>query len=145
MAVVVSKSEQKVAFVDLKPLFQYYQSMYFGSDADYSATTNLGQGDSQWPRTFAAAPQQTPTVIKTMSLSSRPTAVKAYLWGANKRAWVATQDGKLRIFNLGDYPTTGTGSAASITEGGSVEVGAQPDRHRLPEGEGRRRDLPRTS
>jgi hypothetical protein len=115
-----------VAFVDLKPLFQYYQSMYFGTDADYNATTNLGSADSQWPRTFVNAPQQTPTVIKTMSVSSRPTAVKAYLWGANKRAWVATQDGKLRIFNLGDYPTTGTGSAASITEGGSVAVGRNP-------------------
>jgi hypothetical protein len=39
---------------------------------------------------------------------------------------VATQDGKLRVFNLGDYPTTDTGSAGSITEGGSVEVGANP-------------------
>ena len=63
VAVVVSKSEQKVAFVDLKPLFQYYQSMYFGSDADFGATTNQGAGDSQWPRTFAAASRQTPTAI----------------------------------------------------------------------------------
>jgi len=126
VAVVVSKSEQKVAFVDLKPLFQYYQSMYFGSDADFGATTNQGAGDSQWPRTFAAASQQTPTVIKTMSLPSRPTAVKTYIWGPNKRAWVATQDGKLRIFNLGDFPTAGAGSAASITEGASVFVGRNP-------------------
>ena len=126
VAVVVSKSEQKVAFVDLKPLFQYYQSMYFGSDADNAVTANVGPGDSQWPRTFAGASQQTPTVIKTMNLASRPTAVKAYLWGANKRAWVATQDGKLRIFNLGDYPTTGGANAASITEGANVEVGVNP-------------------
>ena len=76
-----------------------------------------------------------------MSLASRPTAVKAYLWGANKRAWVATQDGKLRIFNLGDYPTAGAGSAASITEGASVDGRPQPDRHHLPEGKGRRHDL----
>jgi hypothetical protein len=126
VAVVVSKSEQKVAFVDLKPLFQYYQSMYFGSDADFNVTTKLGGGDSEWPRTFAGASQQTPTVIKTMSLPSRPTAVKAYLWGANKRAWVATQDGKLRIFNLGDFPTAGAGSAGSITQGASVSVGRNP-------------------
>ena len=126
VAVVVSKSEQKVAFVDLKPLFQYYQSMYFGSDADYNATTNLGSADSQWPRTFTAAAQQVPTVIKTMSLPSRPTAVKAYQWGANKRAWVATQDGNLRIINLGDFPTAGTGSASSINEIASVAVGRNP-------------------
>lgn len=126
VAVVVSKSEQKVAFVDLKPLFQYYQSMYFGSAANFNVTTTLGDGESQWPRTFGNAPQQTPTVIKTVNLPSRPTAVKAYLWGANKRAWVATQDGKLRIFSLGDYPTAGTGSAASIAEVGSVDVGRNP-------------------
>lgn len=125
VAVVVSKSEQKVAFVDLKPLFQYYQSRYL-EDANFRETTNLGMGDSQWPRTFAAESQQVPTVIKTMNLPSRPTAVKTYLWGANKRAWVATQDGKLRIFNLGDFPTAGAGSAASITEGGSIEVGVNP-------------------
>ena len=126
VAVVVSKSEQKVAFVDLKPLFQYYKNMYFGSDGNFGLTANIGAGDGDWPRTFAGAAEQTPTVIKTISLGSRPTAVKAYLWGANKRAWVATQDGKLRIFNLGDYPSTGTGSAASIAEGGSVDVGVNP-------------------
>ena len=123
VAVVVSKSEQKVAFVDLKPLFQYYESKYFG---DFGSTTNLGQADSQWPHAFSYAGQQVPTVIKTMSLGSRPTAVKAYRWGSNKRAWVATQDGKLHIIDLGDFPTTGAGSAASINEVGSVSVGRNP-------------------
>ena len=126
VAVVISKSEQRVAFIDLKPLFQYYQKMYFGSDADNRATTDLGNGDAQWPRTFAGASEQMPTVIKTVSLPSRPTAVKAYQWGSNKRAWVATQDGKLRIFNLGDYPSAGNASAGTITEGASVDVGANP-------------------
>ncbi len=126
VAVVVSKSEQKVAFLDLRPLFAYYQSMYFGSDADYSVTTSVGPADSQWPRTFAGAPAQTPTVIKTVSMANRPTAVKTYAWGANRRAWVATQDGQLHIFNLGDYPTAGNGSAASIVEVGAVAVGRNP-------------------
>jgi hypothetical protein len=126
VAVVASKSEQKVAFIDLRPLFSYYQTMYFGSDADYSVTTNLGSADSQWPRTFNAAPEQTPTVIKTVSMANRPTAVKTYAWGANRRAWIATQDGQLHIFNLGDYPSTGGASAASIAEVGSVAVGRNP-------------------
>ena len=120
VAVVISKSEQKVAFIDLKPLFQYYKKMYFGTNADFAATTNLGQGANQWPLPFSAAPEQIPTVIKTVGLNVRPTAVKTYQWGANKRAWVAGQDGALRIYNLGDYPTTGAGSAASIVESGSV-------------------------
>jgi hypothetical protein len=126
IAVVSSKSEQKVAFLDLRPLFAYYQSMYFGSDADYSVTTSVGPADSQWPRTFAGAPAQTPTVIKTVSMANRPTAVKTYAWGSNRRAWVATQDGQLHIFNLGDYPTAGNGSAASIVEVGAVAVGRNP-------------------
>lgn len=126
VAVVTSKSEQKVAFIDLRPLFSYYQSMYFGSDADFSVTTTLGSADSQWPRTFSAAPQQMPTVIKTVAMANRPTAVRTYAWGANRRAWVATQDGQLHIFNLGDYPATGTASASSIAEVGSVGVGRNP-------------------
>lgn len=126
VAVVISKSEQKVAFVDLKPLFQYYQRMYFGTTGDFGVTRTVGPADNQWPRTFGAAPEQTPTVIKTMSVGSRPTAVKAYLWGTNKRAWVATQDGKLRVFNLGDFPTAGNGAASSIAEVGSVDVGRNP-------------------
>jgi hypothetical protein len=126
VAVVSSKSEQKVAFLDLRPLFAYYQSMYFGSDSDYSVTTSVGPADSQWPRTFASAPAQTPTVIKTVSMANRPTAVRAYAWGSNRRAWVATQDGQLHIFNLGDYPTAGSGSASSIVEVGAVAVGRNP-------------------
>ena len=126
VAVVSSKSEQKVAFLDLRPLFAYYQSMYFGSDSDYSVTTSVGPADSQWPRTFAGAPAQTPTVIKTVSMANRPTAVRAYAWGSNRRAWVATQDGQLHIFNLGDYPTAGSGSASSIVEVGAVAVGRNP-------------------
>ncbi len=141
IAVVISKSEQRVAFVDLKPLFQYYQSMYFGTASDFNVTTAIGSGDSQWPRTFASAPQQAPTVIKTVNLASRPTAVKAYLWGANKRAWVGTQDGQLHIFNLGDYPTAGTASAASIVEMGSVAVGRNPTSIAYPKEKSRYPDI----
>ena len=126
IAVVASKSEQKVAFIDLRPLFAYYQRMYFGTDADYSATTAVGPADSQWPRTFVGAPEQTPTVIKTVAMGAPPTAVKAYAWGAQRRAWVATQEGLLHIFDLGDYPTAGTGSPASIVEVGGSAVGRNP-------------------
>lgn len=125
VAVVISKSEKKAAFIDLKPLFAYYQKMYF-TDANYPKTTNLGQATGQWPYTFAEEASQLPTVIKTVSLDQKPTAVKTYLWGSTKRAWIATQDGSLRIFDLGDYPTSGTGSAASIRQTGSVAVGKNP-------------------
>ena len=68
------------------------------------SSTNLGQADNQWPYTFANKPQQTPTVIKTVALDDRPTAVKTTLFGNVHRAWIATQDGTLRIYGLGNVP-----------------------------------------
>ena len=130
VAVVISKSEQKVAFIDLKPLFGYYASMYFGSSANFDLTKSIGAGDRQWPFSFAGAPQQTPTVIKTVSLAQRPTAVKAYAWGADKRAWIATQDGRLNVWDLGGYP--GTSAPDRIRQIGSIAVGRNPTGIALP-------------
>ena len=42
VAVVISKSEQKVAFIDLKPLFSYVNSVYFSS--------NVGTTSNLWAR-----------------------------------------------------------------------------------------------
>lgn len=128
VAAVISKSEQKAAFIDLKPLFAYVNSVYFGGDqATFNATVgNLGQGDSQWPHAFAYKPQQAPRVIRTVSLGARPTAVRTTQFGPVQRAWIATQDGTLRIFDLGDHVPGGTASAAGIVERGSVAVGRNP-------------------
>ena len=54
-----------------------------------------------------------------------PTAVKASLWNAN-RAWIATQDGRLRIFDLGAYASNIAGSPDQIRETGAVAVGKNP-------------------
>ncbi len=128
VAVVTSKSEQKVAFVDLKPLFSYINSMYFSGNV--GATSNLGQADNQWPYTFANQPSQTPTVIKTVSLGVKPTAVKTTISGNAARAWVATQDGTLHIFSLGGYAPGGAVAspvASAIAEVGSVSgIGRNP-------------------
>jgi len=137
VAVVISKSEQKVAFIDLKPLFSYVNGVYFSSNV--SATSNLGQADNQWPYSFAQQPSQTPTVIKTVSLSGRPTAVKATVSGSTPRAWVATQDGTLHIYSLGGYAPGGavaSPAASAIAEVGSVaNVGRNPTSIALSKGE----------
>jgi hypothetical protein len=122
VAVVISKSEQKAAFIDLKPLFSYVNSVYFAGD---QATFNnrmasLGQADNQWPYTFTQQPSQVPTVVKTVSLGQRPTAVKASAFGAS-RAWIATQDGTLHIYSLDGYANGG--SAPAPAAGALVEVG----------------------
>ncbi|MEJ8857232.1 hypothetical protein WKW79_21830 [Variovorax robiniae] len=128
VAVVISKSEQKVAFVDLKPLFNFVNGVYFSSRN--GETTSVGAGDGQWPYTFANSPSQTPTVVKTVSLPNRPTAVKAAISGSAVQAWVATQDGTLRIYSLGGYaPGESVASPApsAIAELGSVTgIGRNP-------------------
>ncbi|MDM0052733.1 hypothetical protein [Variovorax sp. J22R115] len=128
MAVVISKSEQKAAFIDLKPLFSYVNGVYFS--ANVTQTSNLGQGDSQWPYTFANTPSQTPTVVKTVSLSAKPTAVKTTVFGSPQRAWIATQDGTLHIYSIDGYAPGGTAaspSASAIAEVGTVTgIGRNP-------------------
>ncbi|MDM0114246.1 hypothetical protein QTI66_18985 [Variovorax sp. J22R133] len=129
VAVVVSKSEQRVAFIDLKPLFDYYKSMYFGPIANFNATKVIGEAPSQWPYTFDYATQQKPTLIKTMDMPSgaKPTAVKVSLWGPNARAWIATQEGALRVFDLGNYAQpSGTSAPSVIRQLFSVPVGSNP-------------------
>ncbi|MDM0014189.1 hypothetical protein QTH87_17255 [Variovorax sp. J22P168] len=127
VAVVLSKSEGKVAFVNLKPLFDYYQSMYFGTSANFQKTLTVGQEPAQWPLTFEQAPAQKPTVIKTIVLADkkRPTAVKAALY-STQRAWVATEDGTLQIYSLGNYASNGSAVPGDIALTGSVPIGKNP-------------------
>ena len=128
MAVVISKSEQKAAFIDLKPLFSHVNGVYFSPNV--TQTSNLGQADSQWPYTFANTPSQTPTVVKTVSLAAKPTAVKTTLFGSPQRAWIATQDGTLHIYSIDGYAPGGTAaspSASAIAEVGTVTgIGRNP-------------------
>ncbi len=119
VAVVISKTEKTVAFVDLQPLFKYYEDMYF--NGGYGTTTNVGLSGGQWPLTFGEASRQMPVVVKTVAMAGAPTAVQSTPWGSTKRAWIATQEGQLHIFDLGDYR-----SAASIREVASVAVGRNP-------------------
>ena len=125
VAIVVSKSEKRAAFVDLKPLLDYYRRMYFGTRADFDKTVSVGTADNQWPYAFSQmADSDKPRVIQTMDLGARPTAVKATLWGSNLRGWIATQEGNMRMFDLGGW---GNGSGGGeIKQVGSVAVGANP-------------------
>lgn len=72
---VTSASEKKAVFVDLTPLFEYANGMYFNSAASNLETQNLGMADNQWPYPFSARPQAMPTVVKTVTLTSSPRGV----------------------------------------------------------------------
>ena len=127
MAVVLSKTDRKAAFIDLRPLFQYYKKMYFGTTNDFNSTKNVGNAANQWPFPFSAVSEQVPRVVKVVNFDRPPTAVKLQLWGSNPRAWIATEEGSLRFFSLGGYmATAGGGTPDQIQQTGSVAVGANP-------------------
>lgn len=117
-AVVISRAENKAAFIDLQPLLEYYRKMYFTTQANYDQTKseNEGTASKQWPYTFSYAPEQKPKVVSTISVT-RPTAVAAGLpwftmyWrdGNDKfreNAYIATMDGELRMYKVGNLMTT---------------------------------------
>jgi hypothetical protein len=70
-----------------------------------------------------------PQVVKTVSLTARPTAVKAGIYGPS-RAWIATQDGTLHVYSLDGYApggSVGTPSASALAEVGTITgVGRNP-------------------
>jgi hypothetical protein len=110
-------------------LFSYVNSVYFGGDqATFNARmASLGQADNQWPYTFTQQPSQVPTVVKTVSLAQRPTAVKTSVFGGASRAWIATQDGTLHIYSLDGYANGGSaGTGGERPDGGGHGHGHRP-------------------
>jgi len=147
VAVVVSKSEKRAAFIDLGPLFKYTNEMYLGSAASNLETQNVGLAVNQWPYMLTA--QSMPVVVKSIALASRPTAVwttatRSY-WSKDEqqridaypfwktvpqysRAGIATQAGEVLLYSLGRYaagPKPTTPAPADIQQVGTVSgVGA---------------------
>jgi hypothetical protein len=144
VAVVVSKSEKKAAFIDLAPLFAYTNGMYLNSAASNLETQNVGLAANQWPYLLADHPEAMPQVVKSLTLAKRPTAVwttatrsywskddqtriSAYpFWATSShysRAGIATEGGDLQLYSLGRYaagakPTTP--APADIQQVGTV-------------------------
>ncbi|WP_432258574.1 hypothetical protein [Cupriavidus sp. TMH.W2] len=127
VAAVISKSEKKVVFLDLKPLFDKVNNTYFeGSFADLqSALSNTGLGDTQWPQTFATD-NYAPTVIKTMSLAQKPTAVKVSILANPGQAWVATEDGVIHAISVAGVQSGTNLDPALIKEVTTLQVGKNP-------------------
>ncbi|CAN7713828.1 hypothetical protein LJR130_005929 [Variovorax sp. LjRoot130] len=145
VAVVASKSEKTLAFLDLGPLFKYTNDMYLGSAASNLETQNVGLAANQWPYLLADRPQATPTIVKTITLADKPTSIlttSTYsYWSKDDRerispdspywktvpryprAWVATENGKVHMYSLGQYvqgPKPAVGTPAEIAEVGVV-------------------------
>lgn len=116
LLMVASKSEKKVAFFDLKPLFEWVYDSYYGANHTRGERQNLGMGATQWPQTMANSGVTMPH-IKTISFASTVNALKftatqpSPITG-NRPAfgWVLTGDGICHVMACGNYvPSNRTG------------------------------------
>lgn len=131
-AIVASTEENKVAIVDLTPLFAYVRESYLKSAANFErAIATRGPAPADFPQTFAALPSIAPKVI-WQSAVEKPTAVlaghKIDRWSADRyKAYVASQDGKVHIIDTSSIMVRGsTGTKGELKEIGTVQVGRNP-------------------
>jgi hypothetical protein len=125
-AVVVSKHENKAAFLDLQPLFQRVREMYLTTEENFRKTRDLGPGPKQWPYTFEGDPAWKPPVVTVVDVP-QPTAVIASMAGGQKaRALIASLDGKVGIYEVGGLATEEPASPDAIKRVGEVQVGRNP-------------------
>lgn len=127
-AVVFSRAERKVVFVDLQPLFQSITGAYFRGRGEFDAAVrSVGTGPSAWPQDFSVRPSSAPVVVKTVSTIHRPTAAAAMLSGASTPvAYVATENGRLHTFAVGGLADSQPASASQVRRQGAVTVGRNP-------------------
>jgi hypothetical protein len=133
-AVVLSRGENRASFVDLRPLFQYFASMYFTTPERFDKTKNEGPAPDQWPFTFDKAPEARPKVVQTLPFR-QPTAVAAGFAGGRSREYasrcfIATLDGQLIACDVGSLnaPPGAKEAAAppAVVPVGAVAVGRNP-------------------
>jgi hypothetical protein len=127
-AVVVSKYEKKVAFLDLRPLFQYYREMYLSTPENFARTRKLGPGPKDWPYSFDVEPHAKPRVVHMLQVHAHPTAVHASPFGGSgkARAFVATVDGKVLVYSVGALADDPSSRAPDVRCVGFVPVGRNP-------------------
>ena len=159
-AMVASRAENKVSFVDMTPLYQYYRKMYLTDQAHYDRTVEQSTTDpTKWPFGFAQESAQRPRIVTTIDVA-QPTSVSAGLqasgaasdrssyffeyfqrspkenWSgaeperylARSRAFVASMDGTVRIFNVQGINLIGSpvGATVPATPIGSFKAGRNP-------------------
>ena len=126
-AVVISKHESKVAFLDLQPLFDHFRQMYLTTPENFAKTKDSGPDPKQWPYDFAADPRGKPVVVSVIKQPT-PTAVLGCLRSQGKPAnvFVASQDGRIGIYRIGGLATDAPATATEITCVGAVQAGRNP-------------------
>jgi hypothetical protein len=131
-AIVSSMWDNKVAIVDLSPLFSYMRESYLSSAASYAATIAArGTGASNFPQAFSVRPSIKPKVVWQASVT-QPTCVLAgqrlERWTRDYfKAYVAARDGTIRIIDASPmmqrYSWEKRGTLGVV---GSFNVGRNP-------------------
>lgn len=131
-AIVASKTENKVAIVDLTPLFKYVRESYLSSKEAFETTLkNRGSAAGQWPATFAENEKIKPRVIWEKPFPS-PTAVLAGLkidrWSQDRfKGYVASEDGTIHILDTSSLMARYEWEKSDkLKEIGTVKVGRNP-------------------
>lgn len=124
-AAVISKSEGKVAFLDLQMLFANVREAYFTTEENFQKTRRLGAAPDQWPYTFDHDSSWRPKVVKVMDIAT-PTAVLATMNGGDARTFVASIDGTVTLFKVGGLSTEAEANPADVAAVSTVKVGRNP-------------------
>jgi hypothetical protein len=122
--IIASRWENKVTFLDLRPLAQFIRSVYFGPD---DAKRLSAAAKDVWPFTFETNPEAKPVVVTTLTVAS-PTVVRINNQGDGNgkglqkplKAWVGNLDGEVRIYDISSFAFD---AARPIPAGSVVEIG----------------------
>jgi hypothetical protein len=106
-AIIASRWENEVTFLDLRPLAQFVRNVYFGAD---DAKRQSAAAKDVWPFTFDDAPEAKPVVVTTLS-TPLPTVVRiGNQADPNEQdlrkpllAWVGNLNGEVRIFDISSF------------------------------------------
>jgi len=131
-AIVSSLYDNKVAVVDLTPLFSYVRESYLSSATSYSQTIAArGTEDTNFPQAFSIKPSITPKVVWQTVINS-PTAVLAgqrlERWTSDHfKAYVAARDGTISIIDTSSFMKRNTWERLGpLGVVGSFNVGRNP-------------------
>jgi hypothetical protein len=108
-ALVASRDEGKIVFVDLEPLFQSIRTAYFSTSDPFAKALD----------SFDVAPRSKPTVAFVLDVDKPAAVATGFPVGDRsysdadfaKKAYVATVDGTIFIYDVGALASVGTGAA----------------------------------
>jgi hypothetical protein len=133
-AVVASKWQNKAAFIDLQPLFEYMRAMYVTTQANFDLTQAAGPGPDQWPYAFSSHPEQMPTVLTTLPVA-HPNALllgrhryydTATGKGTFTKAFIASLDGTVTAYDVTSLGWEGPAQPSDVKALFTVKVGQNP-------------------